>query len=138
MKYEIELIVGDWSCDGHEKSENFIVRCSLSKNQLEKAYKAAVKRIGLDPSEDLARDYEDHKFPREYFDKLVAAGIMITSDDFDHDGADDADDTTCDFRFGTDTFVDLYMKVAQSENSQLTYEHVTPPSIHIGGYGLFY
>jgi len=55
-----KLILGDWSDDGHGKTETFIVESNKPVDEAREAYFEAVKKTGIDFGEQVCRDYEDN------------------------------------------------------------------------------
>ncbi len=82
MKYKIT--VGDWSDDGHGKTETFIVDVvGASRKQMFDNYKRNVDRLGFDP-QNIANEYEDSYWPREAVEKLQEVGFPFP-EEFDID-----------------------------------------------------
>src|SRR6185312_12976492 len=69
------VVVGDWSSDGHGKTETVTFNTNATEEELKAAYKAGVQIIGFDMVEELCSDYEDNKLPRRYAELLTRAGI---------------------------------------------------------------
>ena len=53
LKYRLNLIVGDWSHDGHGMTDSVGIRCNRTIAEVQKAYDAAVKLTGMDLSEEV-------------------------------------------------------------------------------------
>jgi len=83
------IAIGDWSDDGHGKSQELIVKMigeDVSNARLSKAYKEAVNSIGVD-IEELFGDYEKSDISFEDLKKICDSGYRIyTYDNYD-DGA---------------------------------------------------
>ena len=81
MRYRI--VVGDWSDDGHGKSETFIFEIpdGVSARDMKAAYRRNVSFFGFDPQKD-CEEYEDMDFPLEHLRLLVEGG-------FPYEGFDD-------------------------------------------------
>lgn len=116
----IQFIVGDKYKDGHGQVEVFLVECSLSKRELEVAFKEGCRTIGV----DWAKEEDEEQFSDDAAAKLREHGIVSESD---WGGV---------FRVGTpETFLDVWMQIAAIGNDSLTWNHAPgPPSIWIGGY----
>lgn len=71
LKHKIDLIVGDWSRDGHEKSEVVKIKSNLTLEELQAAYKDGSKLIGVDLIKNVCKDYEDNKIPKEICEKIL-------------------------------------------------------------------
>ena len=64
LSYEIELQMGDTSCDGHCLKEIKILKSNLSTKQIRKAYQDATNILGFDFINVVAVDYEDSAIKR--------------------------------------------------------------------------
>lgn len=42
--HTIILVVGDWSYDGHNQIDKFVIESNLSSQEIESAYKKGVKK----------------------------------------------------------------------------------------------
>lgn len=135
--HKITLVVGDWSGDGHDKSDTYIIESNLDLEQLSAAYKAGVQLLGTDLVEDICSDYEDNSFPVEVFNKLQALlGPHKVQLDLDEDYPEAEEE----FRvYDSELWVDLILGVCKLGNPSLEWSLIDPDaSWHIGGYGLFY
>lgn len=65
----IEFIIGDWSDEGHGKTESFFAISSATQKELHKIYKKAVKEYGIDP-EGLCDVYEVSTIPADDFKRI--------------------------------------------------------------------
>jgi hypothetical protein len=75
MRYRI--VIGDWSDDGHGKTETFIVdMANLSAKEMQANYDANVKKFGFDPKK-VCEEYQDSEFPLEYIHALVTDGLKL-------------------------------------------------------------
>ena len=134
--HTVNLIVGDWSDNGHGKTETFTVNCNLDKKALEKAYKAGVKKTQVDLTKDVATNFEDNSISRDAVDKLGKHGFKIS------DHSDDVpypDEIDCEASLWSDGFATTWLFIARVGNPELEYEFVVDntSTINIGGYGLF-
>lgn len=132
--YTTKLVMGDWSDDGHGKTEDIVIKSNLTSKQLEAAYKKGVKKLGFDFSEVCCADYEDSEVPEEYQEKLLKAGLAdyLPEDQLEGDGNwfDD---------FYTDHYMWVWMFIAHLGDPSLVWENAKEVnSINIGGYGLFH
>ncbi len=64
---KMKLVLGDWSNDGHGRSENVLIESNLSVLEIQEAYKASCKLTGVsfNHTEDytgIKRDYHDDKY----------------------------------------------------------------------------
>lgn len=135
-----KLVVGDWSSDGHEKTEDvyFMINVKTVKD-VEKAYAVGTKKLGFDLKNDCCAEYEDNKISDDQVVKLKASGIDLKAA-FNFDDADDDPDEE-DFQFmDPQTFAHLYMFIAKLGDPKLEFTQVNTDRIeriNVGGYGLF-
>lgn len=61
--HKMYIVLGDWSCDGHEKSDTVLIETNVTVEELRAAYLQSVATTGFDFSEELASDYEDGSAP---------------------------------------------------------------------------
>jgi len=128
-KYMIELIVGDWSGDGHNQSEKFCIESSVDKDTLNLAYKKGVKAIGIDIT-SFCEEYEDNKIPKDVFNQFLELKF------FEGEKYKNEDDN--DVWTEVDTFVDIWLGTVRIGDPSITVQLVKlEGSIDIGGYGLF-
>ncbi len=133
LPHMINLVVGDWSHDGHSMTEQATIKCNLEKKDLEKAYEKGSKKVGFDLTEEVCADYEDMSMPAEIVEKLKAAGI----DALEY-AEKDEDEEDLSFAYNWEAFVELWLRIARLGNPELKYEMSSSesPNINIGGYGL--
>lgn len=133
LKNVINLVMGDWSGDGHCKTQTRTIRCNITKKALSKAYTAGAKKTGVAFSDDVARDYEDSTISKDIIEKLAVFGFKI--EEYSED--EEADEYG---RYGlcSDGYAEAWLFVAKVGNPKLEYEFMDSSSsnINIGGYGL--
>lgn len=129
----INLVLGDWSGDGHSKTEIVSILSNLLKNDIEKAYKKGCKKVGFDLTKDVCAEYEDMSASKEVVEALRAVGFK--PEDF----LEEDDDGDWSFAYNGDAFAELWLRIAQLGNPDFKYEITThnTPNINIGGYGLY-
>jgi hypothetical protein len=130
----ITLVMGDWSYDGHGKTETISVLSSKGLSAVIAAYKKGVQAVGLDLTDEVACDYEDSTLSAEHLATLVAAGYQI-------EGLEEAEGEPVpkDYQYlSTDQFVDMWLFIVRKGDPDLRIEvGAQDPTINIGGYGLF-
>lgn len=127
--HRIDLILGDWSGDGHGQSQTVIINSNLRKDELLTAYEAGTKLVGFDLINDVCEEYEDNRMKREYKTKLLDLGFP----DFYEDGLEE---DTC--YLDQELFAQIFLFICKLGNPSFEHEIVESDSfIHIGGYGLF-
>jgi hypothetical protein len=125
----MELIVGDWSNDGHGHSTSIIVQTNYDPEDITKAYAQSVEKTGIAFDEDseakiyLFTMHEGNKIPKEareilsqYFDMRKYGEEIWTSDDY----------FDLWFNFVKISLPDLIMDKCRTEWTLI-----------IGGYGIF-
>lgn len=131
---KIKLIVGDWSDDGHGKTDIYLIKSNLSKKDIEEAFDQGVAKIGCDIT-DHCKGYTDSKIAREEYNKFVAQGFK--RGDYIYE---DEDDESGPFYVSSETYRDLYLFTVKCGNDNFIFKHVFEDrknDIKIGGYGLF-
>src|ERR1035441_1984697 len=119
-----KIIVGDWSGDGHEKTKDYFLEVSHSKEKIVAAYEATrkvskVSLISLVRSEEkngyvsVCSDYEQNEISVETLDKLIAAGVNRDDLMLD-DGIDN------DFEIWDEGIVHLFMAMAKASLPELS------------------
>lgn len=133
LPHMINLVMGDWSGDGHSKTETVTILSNLKKADVEKAYKAGVKKTKVKFSEDVARNYEDGVITTETVAALAKHGFKI------EDYSEDEEPGDRGYGLWTDGYSLAWLFVAQVGNPNFKYEVINDdsPNINIGGYGLF-
>ena len=132
---QVEIVVGDWSGDGHGKTDTTMIKSSLSGTGIWKAYKKGIEIVGFDLTE-FGSDYEDGYLPTEHYEKLLELGCTIEVDDYDPKDADE--DKPEKVPLYSESYVDLFLFIVGLGDPEFRYKEAdTSDSIHIGGYGLF-
>lgn len=110
------IVLGDWSDDGHGKSEKILIESNIEREILQEAYKKSVKStgIGFNCNEKskikICAEYDDNKLTTNTFKILENLKCP-----FDKIGLKDQSDNnitedTCEeFYFDNDTFLNLLM-----------------------------
>jgi hypothetical protein len=140
----INLVLGDWSHDGHSQTEIITISSTLSKPEIEAAYKKGAKRVGVDVVKDVAADYEDGGLLVEDWKRFEKAGMKLedlfanqVDLEYTQEELENADPIG--FPIYHDEFVRLYCFLVSKGNDGFQYqiEEDANPNINIGGYGLF-
>lgn len=139
----VNLVLGDWSGDGHSMTETVTIRSNLDKKALEAAYKKGAKKLGVDVEDDVASDYEDATISVEQWQKFADAGMtleqLFDGAEYETKEAQEAiDDEEDNFGIWCDAFSRLWLFTAKQGNPEFEYtiEKDDSPNINIGGYGL--
>lgn len=126
----IELVIGDWSGDGHNITNSIVIKTNLTQQEMIEAYQLGVQKIGFDLIEDVCADYEDNKISEDVYEKLVASGYK-----FDDDCVVPSMIEPLELG-GSDDYADIYLHFVKIGNPQFVFSYGS--SIKIGGYGLFF
>lgn len=135
---KLKLIVGDWSADGHEKTDTIIVSINKTETELSDAYDKSHKLTGIDFSETCCCDYEDHNISKAVYNSVVKHFSETTGmkwkELYSRSEDDDYDNGVVE---SSEMFAELYLEFIQLSLPDLVWEFVGIPEINIGGYGLF-
>lgn len=130
MVNSVQLNVGDWSSDGHGKTETISFTANRTAKQVRNAYTKGSKKIGIDLVDGVCEEYEDNTLPKDIFEKLEKAGFAVNEID-EYEGK---------YTLYPETFAMIYMFIASLGDEKLSYkmDENYDNRINIGGYGLFY
>lgn len=138
MTHLYNLVVGDWSLDGHNKRKNFVLMTSLSQEEIERCYEEGTKLLGYDMTKNLCCKYEDVQLTSEAYDAFVAQGY-----DFHCDSKEQATDLYY-FSIFDEDFIELYLFVLGKGAEILGLGDISlfkiqepEHNFNIGGYGLY-
>lgn len=125
----INLVVGDWSNDGHGKTATFAYNVTgvSSTQEVIDAHKVGCEILGIELTQwggfPYCQDYEDDSFPAEIAEKLNLSDYNETDEEM--------------IGLFPESFAELYTKIVQVGNPGITFELLRGTEIDIGGYGLF-
>ena len=124
MSYEFTLSVGDPSGDGHEKHDEFRIRCTHPINRVYDAHLKAVRPYPILKS--AWSKYRDREVTQPILDAFTAAGVVVEG-------------LGCDLGEWMEPHMlaELYLQLAQTKLPKLQWEHVEEDILYIGGYGLY-
>lgn len=130
----INLVVGDWSDDGHGKTEHVCVEVNCTKDELQQAYDEGVGKLGFSMRDEV-QDYENHILSLEAYMALVSSGFNFE----DEENGLETVITEEDRYIGRQDYAILWMWIAHVGRPYITHKVVKQDNqINIGGYGLFY
>lgn len=123
----VKLVVGDYSGDGHDKTQSFFYELSSPIDSLEEHYRKAALATGFDITQYF-KEYEDRRIPVETAQMLVdrfGCSFIFEEDE----------DTVVVF---PDEYADCYVAIFNSLDPKVKLTPLTIEDIiNIGGYGLF-
>jgi hypothetical protein len=149
---KIKFSIGDWSDDGHGKSETFLVKSNVPLIDLQEAYFEACNKLGvrLDGDKKIkweppCSDYEDSVFPMEIYKHLKEQGVKMPEPEDTYDEDDKG------VYFNPDQWVDIILSFIMWQNKKIKltrmdddvqtfhFYGIDKQNRHIGhiGYGLF-
>lgn len=86
-----KMIFGDWSDDGHGKTETFIIDIDATQKELVEAYKKTKEEFGFGV-EDVCDEYEDYTINPERTKILFDAGFSEADLDQSYSDIEEIDD----------------------------------------------
>lgn len=126
----IQLIVGDWSDDGHGKTDSVFVRSNLSVEETKAAFEKGDKNFKFS---SYCSEYEDSNLPKDLVEKLKP---FLTKKELSEIYQEyDQNDS---LSVSSDEFVYFWIAVARSGNPDLKIKVTKVNSITVDGYDLFY
>lgn len=129
--YRYKITIGDYSRDGHNKFDDFIVCCTHPKTETEKAYKKAVKASKVDLYKECC-EYEDGAIDSDKIDKLVSVGADVS--DIELDGYGEEGEVVV----YPESMVKLYLEMVKSQLPKFDYIIENTETLVKGlGYGLY-
>lgn len=133
MSHTIQLCFGDWSGDGHNQHDRVSVGCSHDLKHVIAAYEKAVKKLGVNPIENLCSEHEDHTIPQNFVDAFKANGIdsSVYFEEIEGDGGIPK-------MWNLNDWPELIMAVVKLGDPDIVFHKVDSVVWDIGGYGLFF
>ncbi len=143
MDYEFKIAIGDWSGDGHGKSDHYTYKTNKPIEEVREAYFSAIKKLGKDYPGTICQNYEDSSVTPEVIAELKERGFTFTR----HDDEED-DGTIYPYQDGmlelTEWFLkqgdpELKLEGCNEDQPTLYFYGYDEKDRHIGyiGYGLF-
>ena len=132
---KISIVVGDWSGDGHDKTENTLIESNLIQEDLLEAFKIGTERIGFDLTK-CCTDYEDNDVTEhiEQIKPLFDNSITL----MEEHGIEESYRTPGNWIVYSYGYLEIYLRICKLGNPQFEYTKAEEDdSIQIGGYGLF-
>lgn len=142
-----QIVIGDWSDDGHGKTATITVQTNLTAEAINKAYKktSAATKVGLLSEGNrtaLFEEYEDNAMSKDIAQLLKDYGVdmdLILSDKYEvYDYVED--DEEGNYHFEPEALAALYMEMAKASLPELTYKFLKDGQTLVRGlgYGLFH
>jgi hypothetical protein len=144
MSDTFNIVVGDWSHDGHSHTDTQLISTALTYSDVENAWGDVNQKLhntyGFN-LHDVCDTYEDNLLTKEQSDAFISMGINIaefceSSDEYVYDD----DNTDAEFALDSDSFVELILRLLNQHSPLLALErsnYTRRKELHVGGYGLF-
>lgn len=134
----INLVVGDWSGDGHSKTSTYTFETNLTPQAVKQYYQFGATKEQHFVINTIAKDYEDTKLNEDHIRVLRELDYPVDSMEWATDNQNDDEPYITE-----EEFVDLYWHIVSRGNPVLcpiVYKRVDDinANINIGGYGFFY
>ena len=128
------VTVGDWSYDGHGKTDTHLINSSLSKDDMEKAYKAGCELIGFDMVETLCEGYEEGSIEKKTVEAFASSGLdlLALADKWDREEYAEHGVLAV-----SGLWVAMWLHICKLGAADLVAFHITKANVNIGGYGLW-
>ena len=145
----LNLVIGDWSDDGHGKTDAILVETNVSTAELIEAHKKGLLKVPA--FKNCCVNYEEGHISLELAHQLLEAGLnpedFLTDPCYRWDEAaqdlvecpwDHPDNEELLFTY-SEGFAKLYMEICRLGDPLITYSFLDDEfdQIKIGGYGLF-
>ena len=131
----IKIVVGDWSDDGHGKTDSFVYQSSATEEEMKEAYNKTCKVLGFDPCKTYFRGYEESSMPNTDYEKIVKLlGSEFGDEAFCEDGEPEARE------FSSNELAALWIEMVKYSLPDIEIKEMEDDisQINIGGYGLFW
>ena len=122
MNYLIQLTIGDWSDDGHGKTEIFLCKSNKDLAVVREAYKKGVEKIGL----DLFKICDEYEHDAISFEEK---SLFRCLDDDDEPGYFEGD-----FRLSTENMYHMWMEIVTAGDPDLEIEDYMLEVQYFNGY----
>lgn len=74
--YKFYMTIGDWSCDGHGRSEDFVVSSNMPVEYVRETHYKIKDKTGVD-IESICSEYEEEKLTRRLLTSLKSMGFQF-------------------------------------------------------------
>jgi hypothetical protein len=128
---KIKIVAGDWSDDGHGKTESVNIETDSSADEVEIAYKKGVKKTKFDIRK-FCDSFDDNIVPSKKVKSLFEHGF--TEEGLYLDPLDPSEDSYC---VGADSYIAIYLALCKIGGLDFTVDETKTNEVRIGGYGCF-
>ncbi len=142
--YKYQVTTGDWSGDGHGRTESYMIECNLTSKEIGTCINAGLKAIGVPRGQSSGAELP---FCKKYGDNALSYSVILKlkAQGFCEDWlvAEDTSKTDEEHLYGDD-FFNIWCEILKlGARISLPYHQlvitIAEPELclHIGGYGLF-
>lgn len=131
MEHIVQLSVGDWSNDGHSKTQYETIKSNISKNEMDLAYKEGAKITG-DVIDGVCDGYEECNVDASFVEKFQKLGFDFKLEKNEIKELKENDELYID----PERWIEIVMFVVKLGNPSFQYEITENNTFHCGGYGL--
>lgn len=128
----VELIVGDWSGDGHRQTCNLLVQTNITAKDIEKAYKEGTKKLGFNFIEEVCCDFEEDTVSGEYLEILKNQLDLSKCSNFLLEESEDY------IVLSIKDYIEIYLAIIRYGDPFCVVFEKKVDVLKIGGYGLFW
>jgi len=128
--YKINVSVGADQSTGPGFYSVTIVRCTISSDDLAKAYEIGSAKLGFDFQKEICTTNLNCALSPDHFKKMASNGIPVLDDGT-------GDDQELDFELTLDSYRDIWLHIARLGNPLLNWAVAEFDALPIGGNGLF-
>lgn len=142
LKYNLQLVLGDWSHDGHNQTDFILLNTNLSKDEIKDAYALAIKKLGFDFTQEVCSEYEDNLLYEKHLDLLLLQGFKIGDlgllDEYSKkEAVKFFNKKIKTLKLYTEEYLNIYLFIIKLGNPNFKYKIIEDSWIDIGGYGLY-
>lgn len=128
----LKIVVGDWSHDGHGRTESILIKSNRSYAQLDAAYLKGSSIVGFNIVKFVGSEWDSCCISKEEFLKLRELGLpkscLEVEPYLDHDYKE--------VRVCTDDYMRLYLFIVKLGDPEFRYKIVKVVDVNINGYCL--
>lgn len=143
--YEFRVNIGDWSNDGHEKCDKFIISSNISVEEAQEHYIQRVKKyIEEFPKQTIfdynnemmiCREHEDSIITEQQFNDLVKLGIDLSDNFIDYENTfESLSDGNSGIHIESVDMVYILMSIVQLNCEDFKWEIKPDDTLNFNGY----
>jgi hypothetical protein len=142
MSDTLNLVVGDWSRDGHNQTDSILVSTALTAQDVQDAWRTLERdlkaKYNFTLYDNVCSEYEESQLNEMQVIAFLNMGIDLDSiaENYSENPSDPPD-----YHLGSDSYAELVIELLNKTNPALELKsvpHQYNKEINIGGYGLFW